>query len=78
MFEKFLEDYFIPASIYLLGKGNIGSFFSKALSELLFYLSLSGLYKKLTNIAEVMILITMHYGHSLEAAIIGFVLYLNI
>ena len=41
MFEKFLEDYFIPTSIYLLGKGNIGSFFSKALSELLFYLSLN-------------------------------------
>ena len=41
MFEKFLEDYFIPTSINLLGRGYIGSFFSKALSDLLFYLSLN-------------------------------------
>ena len=41
MFEKFLKDYFIPASIDLLGKRDIGSFFSKVVSELLFYLSLN-------------------------------------
>ena len=41
MFEKFLEDYFIPTSINLFGRGYIGSFFSKALSDLLFYLSLN-------------------------------------
>ena len=47
--DEWLEDYFIPASIYLLGRGHIGSFFSRVLSDLLFYLSLNEWIIQKTN-----------------------------